>query len=161
MPQTRSATPTATRRAGRPPGGGGQAKVLTPRDIADVDPVLAGTPHERRTRAMLFLQLATGLRAKELASLDVGDVFDPYRHDPKTPRALVAGDHAAVSGRHCACAGRGGEGRGVLSAERAMIARDLQRAPGMLTRKRTTPDSDDGACEDHVNVDISDRPEPC
>jgi hypothetical protein len=63
MPQRQTTPQTAKGRAGRPPGGGGQAKVLTPRDIADVDRALVGTPHEHRTRAMLFLQLATGLRA--------------------------------------------------------------------------------------------------
>lgn len=62
-------------RRGRPPGGGGQAKVLTGDELARVDKCLTGTQTEHRDRAMLLLQYATGMRAGELAALDVADVL--------------------------------------------------------------------------------------
>jgi integrase/recombinase XerD len=73
--------------------------VLTPRDIADVDRTLVGTPHEHRNRAMLFLQLATGLRAKELTALDVGDVFDAYRNEIRTTWRLEKRDPKGAKAR--------------------------------------------------------------
>jgi integrase/recombinase XerD len=60
---------------GRPPGGGGQAKVLSATELSRVDKCLAGTPNELRNRAVVYLQYATGMRVGELASLDVGDVL--------------------------------------------------------------------------------------
>jgi integrase/recombinase XerD len=62
------------RRAGRPAGGGGQAKVLEAVELLRVEKCLAGTRTELRDRALLYLQYATGMRAGELAALDVGDV---------------------------------------------------------------------------------------
>ena len=62
-------------RRGRPPGGGGQAKVLSAPEINRVDKCLSGTRTEIRDRALLYLQYATGMRAGELAALNVGDVF--------------------------------------------------------------------------------------
>ena len=61
--------------AGRPPGGGGQAKVPTRDELMCVDKCLTGTRHEARNRALFYLQLATGMRVGELARLDVGDVL--------------------------------------------------------------------------------------
>ena len=61
---------------GRPAGGGGQAKVLSTEETSRVEKCLAGTRTELRDRAMLYLQYATGMRAGELASLDVGDVLN-------------------------------------------------------------------------------------
>jgi site-specific recombinase XerD len=68
-----------TGRLGRPCGGGGQAKVLSPQEIARVDKCLTGTHTEARDRALLYLQYATGMRAGELAALDVGDVLHDGR----------------------------------------------------------------------------------
>ncbi len=65
----------ATRKTGRPAGGGRQAKVLTPAELTRVEKCLAGTRKGLRDRAMFTLQLATGMRAAELASLNVGDVL--------------------------------------------------------------------------------------
>lgn len=65
----------ATGKAGRPIGGGGQARVLTPDELTRVDKCLAGTRKELRDRAMFALQYATGMRAGELAALNVGDVL--------------------------------------------------------------------------------------
>jgi integrase/recombinase XerD len=61
--------------AGRPSGGGGQAKVLSAEEIARVEKCLAGTRTELRDRALWCLQYATGMRAGELAALNVGDVL--------------------------------------------------------------------------------------
>src|SRR5262249_6320799 len=44
-------------------------------ELTRVDKCLAGTRTEVRDRALLFLQYATGMRAGELSSLDVGDVL--------------------------------------------------------------------------------------
>src|ERR1039457_5248803 len=60
---------------GRPLGGGGQAKVPSDTELSRVDKCLAGTRTETRDRALLYLQYATGMRAGELAALDVGDVL--------------------------------------------------------------------------------------
>ena len=62
-------------RPGRPPGGGGQAKVPTSDELIRVDKCLSGTRTELRDRAMLLLQYATGMRAGEISALDVGDVL--------------------------------------------------------------------------------------
>lgn len=64
-----------TRSPGRPPGGGGQAKILSAAELNRVDKCLAGAPNELRNRALVYLQYATGMRVGELASLDVGDVL--------------------------------------------------------------------------------------
>jgi integrase/recombinase XerD len=64
------------KRAGRPAGGGGQAKVLDAAELLRVEKCLSGTRTELRDRAMLCLQYATGMRAGELAALDVGDVLN-------------------------------------------------------------------------------------
>ncbi len=61
---------------GRPPGGGGQAKVLSTEELTRVDKCLAGTRTEHRDRALLYLQYPTGMRAGELSALDVGDVLN-------------------------------------------------------------------------------------
>ena len=50
-------------RPGRPPGGGGQAKVPTSDELTRVEKCLSGTRTELRDRAMLLLQYATGMRA--------------------------------------------------------------------------------------------------
>ena len=63
------------RRVGRPTGGGGQAKVPSTEELTRVEKCLSGTRTELRDRAMLYLQYATGMRAGELASLDIGDVL--------------------------------------------------------------------------------------
>lgn len=63
------------RRPGRPAGGGGQAKVISTEEFARVEQCLVATRFEHRDRAMFYLQYATGMRAGELAVLDVGDVF--------------------------------------------------------------------------------------
>ncbi len=63
------------RRPGRKPGGGGQAKVISSEEFARVEQCLVATRFEHRDRAMLYLQYATGMRAGELAALDVADVF--------------------------------------------------------------------------------------
>jgi integrase len=65
-----------TRRRGRPAGGGGQAKVLDAAELLRVEKCVAGTRTELRDRALLYLQYATGMRAGELAALDVGDVLN-------------------------------------------------------------------------------------
>src|SRR5579862_731163 len=70
-----SSTVTPAAQTGRPHGGGGQAKVLSADEIGRVEKCMAGTRTEIRDRALLFLQYATGMRAGELASLDVGDLF--------------------------------------------------------------------------------------
>jgi len=62
-------------RAGRPRGGGGQAKVLSTDELGRVEKCLAGTRTAIRDRALLLLQYATGMRAGELGALDVGDVL--------------------------------------------------------------------------------------
>ncbi len=62
-------------RPGRPPGGGGQAKVPTSDELKRVEKCLSGTRTELRDRALLLLQYATGMRAGELSALDVGDVL--------------------------------------------------------------------------------------
>lgn len=54
---------------------GQRTKVLTLGEIARVDDCLRGTQNEQRDRALLLLQLCTGLRVGELASLNVGDVL--------------------------------------------------------------------------------------
>jgi integrase/recombinase XerD len=72
MPQRRL---KRTRSPGRPPGGGGQAKVLSATELSRVDKCLAGTPNELRNRALLYLQYATGMRVGELAALNTGDVL--------------------------------------------------------------------------------------
>src|ERR1039457_1359557 len=72
MPQRRL---KRTRSPGRPPGGGGQAKILSAAELTCIDKCLTGTPNELRIRALLYLQYATGMRVGELASLDVGDVL--------------------------------------------------------------------------------------
>jgi transposase len=64
-----SRSPRGVRRRGRPAGGGGQAKVLTPAEITRVDKCLNGMRNEHRNRALFYLQLATGVRGGELASL--------------------------------------------------------------------------------------------
>ena len=64
------------RHYGRPPGGGGQAKVLSAAELTRVDKCLVGTRTELRDRAMLYLQYATGMRAGELSALDVEDVLN-------------------------------------------------------------------------------------
>jgi len=60
---------------GRPCGGGGQAKVPSATELTRVEKCLTGSRTELRDRALLYLQYATGMRAGELAALDVGDVF--------------------------------------------------------------------------------------
>ena len=67
--------PAAATRRGRPAGGGGQAKILTPAEIMRVDKCLKGMRNEHRNRALFYLQLATGVRVGELAALNVGDVL--------------------------------------------------------------------------------------
>ena len=62
-------------RRGRPPGGGGQAKVPTADELKRVEKCLAGTRTEVRDRALFLLQYATGMRAGELSALDVADVL--------------------------------------------------------------------------------------
>ena len=67
---------TTQRKArGRPAGGGGQAKVPSSAELTRVDKCLTGSRTAVRDRALLYLQYATGMRAGELAALDVGDVF--------------------------------------------------------------------------------------
>ena len=63
------------KRAGRPAGGGGQAKVLDAAELLRVEKCLSATRTELRDRAMFCLQYASGMRAGELAALDVGDVL--------------------------------------------------------------------------------------
>jgi len=60
---------------GRPPGGGGQAKVPSAAELTRIGKCLTGTHTEARDHALLYLQYATGMRAGELAALDVGDVL--------------------------------------------------------------------------------------
>lgn len=67
--------PAKARPRGRPPGGGGQAKVLSASELARVEKCLTDTPNELRNRALLYLQYATGMRVGELATLNVGDVL--------------------------------------------------------------------------------------
>jgi integrase/recombinase XerD len=50
-------------------------KLLTLVEIRRVDESLHGTRHQHRDRALLLLQLSTGLRVSELASLNVADVL--------------------------------------------------------------------------------------
>ena len=68
-----------TRSPGRPPGGGGQAKILSAAELTRVDKCLTGTPNELRNRALIYLQYATEMRVGELASLNVGDVLHQGR----------------------------------------------------------------------------------
>ena len=67
------------RSPGRPPGGGGQAKILSAGELNRVDKCLAGGPNELRNRALIYLQYATGMRVGELANLDVGDILHRER----------------------------------------------------------------------------------
>jgi len=63
-------------KAGRPAGGTGQAKVLDEKELKRVLDCVNGGNHAKRNTAIVILSNYLGLRAKELASLKIGDVFD-------------------------------------------------------------------------------------
>ena len=60
--------------AGRPKGTGGQAEELARAEVTRISKCLAGTRHELRDRAMLYLGVGSGMRIGELSQLRVGDI---------------------------------------------------------------------------------------
>lgn len=63
-------------KAGRPVGTTGKARAITDKELNVVLAMTENTHHARRNVAILILSHYLGLRAKELAALNIGDVFD-------------------------------------------------------------------------------------
>ena len=64
------------KKAGRPTGGSGQAKVLDDKELKRVLSVVESGNHAKRNAAIVILSHYLGLRSKELASLKIGDVIE-------------------------------------------------------------------------------------
>lgn len=64
------------KKAGRPAGTTGKARVLSDKELGIVLKVTEAGKHANRNVAMLILAHYLGLRAKELASLKIKDVYD-------------------------------------------------------------------------------------
>jgi integrase/recombinase XerD len=74
----RPAQPRGAGRRGRPKGSTGRAAVLTPAQIKQVLRLArARGRHAARAELALALSLGLGLRAKEIAALTLGDVYEP------------------------------------------------------------------------------------
>ena len=61
---------------GRPKGTTGKARAITDKELGIALAVTEKGSHPRRNVALLIMSNYLGLRAKELAALKVGDVFD-------------------------------------------------------------------------------------
>jgi integrase/recombinase XerD len=72
-------TPSQNKATGRPRGSGGRAEELSLAEIRRVNRRLAGTRHELRNRALLYLGLGCGMRIDELVGLKMSDVA-PHGH---------------------------------------------------------------------------------
>lgn len=64
------------KKAGRPAGTTGKARSITDKELSIVLKVTAQSRNPERNIAMLILSHYLGLRAKEMASLKIADVFD-------------------------------------------------------------------------------------
>ena len=67
---------TTPKKAGRPTGASGQAKVLDDKELKRVLSVVESGNHAKRNAAIVILSHYLGLRSKELASLKIGDVIE-------------------------------------------------------------------------------------
>jgi integrase/recombinase XerD len=67
---------TFQKKAGRPTGASGQAKVLDDKELKRVLSVVESGNHAKRNAAIVILSHYLGLRSKELAALKVGDVIE-------------------------------------------------------------------------------------
>jgi integrase/recombinase XerD len=65
------------KKAGRPTGKTGQAKVLDDKELKRVLSVVESGNHAKRNAAIIILSNYLGLRSKELAALKIGDVLEP------------------------------------------------------------------------------------
>lgn len=77
-------------KAGRPSGTTGQARVLDERELKQVLAVTAAGNHAARNVAILVVSNYLGLRAKELAALRIGDVYDENGMIKKVLRLVAA-----------------------------------------------------------------------
>lgn len=75
--------------AGRPTGKTGQAQVLGEKEIKQVLQFINGGNHAKRNTAIVILSNYLGLRAKELAALNIGDVTD-HNNLKKVLRLIAA-----------------------------------------------------------------------
>jgi integrase/recombinase XerD len=64
------------KRPGRPAGTTGKARAITDKELAIVLAVTEKSRYPKRNIALLIMSNYLGLRAKELAKLTIGDVFD-------------------------------------------------------------------------------------
>ena len=67
---------TPSKKAGRPTGASGQAKVLDDKELKRVLSVVESGNHAQRNAAIVILSHYLGLRSKELAALKIGDVIE-------------------------------------------------------------------------------------
>lgn len=77
-----------TKKAGRPTGTTGQAKVLSKEELKQILQTIKGGNHAKRNTLIVIMSNYLGLRSKELASLKVKDVVD--NDQPKAVLRLIA-----------------------------------------------------------------------
>jgi len=94
---------TDRKKPGRPHGRTGKARAITDAELSQVLDSVQGKRHAERNTAMLIMSNYMGLRAKELASLKINDVYDG-REIIKTLRLFAAytkgGRHRDISLEH-------------------------------------------------------------
>ena len=78
----------ATKKAGRPAGTTGQAKVLSKEELKQILQTIKGGNHAKRNALIVIMSNYLGLRSKELASLKIKDVID--NDQPKAVLRLIA-----------------------------------------------------------------------
>jgi len=67
---------TTSTKAGRPTGSTGQAEVFGEKELKQVLKIIEMGNHPERNNAIVIISNYLGLRAKEIASLKIGDVYD-------------------------------------------------------------------------------------